>query len=348
MLTLTQVKKIKEHLDRAQNPLFFFDNDQDGLCSFLLLQRYIERGKGIPIKSFSELAPEYFKKIEELSPDYIFILDKPVVSEGFFEKVSQINVPIVWIDHHTVEKQEIPFFVDYYNPYFNKTKTTEPVTALCYQITKRKEDLWLAIVGCISDKFIPKFYSEFEKKYPDLSIKTKEAFDIYYKSLIGKVAKIFGLGLKDKTTNVMNMLRFLKNVKTPYDVLEENSKNHSMHYRFNFINEKINKFVKKAVSLEDGSKKILFFQYGGDMSISSELSNELSYLYPKKIIVVVYVSGGKANISIRGKKVRSILEKSLEGLEDATGGGHEDAVGARIRTDDIEKFRENFFRFAGE
>jgi single-stranded DNA-specific DHH superfamily exonuclease len=346
VLTQKQIKQIKEHLDKAHNPVFFFDNDQDGLCSFLLLQRYIGKGKGVPIKSFSGLTAEYFKRIEEFNSDYIFILDKPLVSEEFFEKVSQINIPVVWIDHHVVEKKIFLPMVDYYNPYFNKKSGTEPVTALCYQVTKKKNDLWLAVAGCIADKLIPKFYSEFRKKYPDLSIESLDAFEIYYKSLIGKVARMFGFGLKDKTTNVMTMLRFLSSAKTPYDVLEESSKNHAMHYKFNFIEGKSRKFLKKAIALEKKSEKILFFQYGGDLSISSELSNELSYLFPKKIIIVVYISGGKTNISIRGKNVLRILAKTLEGLENATGGGHDEAVGARIQTEDLEKFRESFFKIA--
>ena len=45
MLTKKQVEDIKEHLEKAQNPIFFFDNDPDGLCSFLLMQRYLGRGK---------------------------------------------------------------------------------------------------------------------------------------------------------------------------------------------------------------------------------------------------------------------------------------------------------------
>jgi len=45
MLTETQINEIKEHLEKAQNPLFFFDNDNDGLASFLLLRRYIDRGR---------------------------------------------------------------------------------------------------------------------------------------------------------------------------------------------------------------------------------------------------------------------------------------------------------------
>jgi len=67
MLTKNQIIQIKEHLEKAQNPLFFFDNDQDGLCSFLLLQRFIERGKGVPVRSFPGLTKEYFRKVNELN-----------------------------------------------------------------------------------------------------------------------------------------------------------------------------------------------------------------------------------------------------------------------------------------
>ncbi len=341
MLTKKQVKEIKEHLNKAQNPIFFFDNDQDGLCSFLLLQRYLGRGKGVPIKSFPGLNKDYFRKVNELKADYIFILDKAVVLEEFFKEAEKINIPVVWIDHHIVDKETIPSFVNYYNPLLNKSKSEEPVTALCYQITNKKNDLWIVVVGCIFDKFVPKFYSEFEKKYPDLSIKSRKPLDIYYKSQIGKIARIFGFGLKDRTTNVINMMRFLMKVKTPYEVLQENSKNHTMHYRFKQVESKYQKLLKKAISIGKKQDKMLFFQYGGDLSISGDLANELSYFFPDKLIVVAYIKGVKANISMRGKKSRDILLEAIKNLEEVSGGGHEDAVGGQIRFEDLEKFREN-------
>ena len=128
MLTKKQIKEIKEHLEKAQNPIFFFDNDPDGLCAFLLLQRFIERGKGVAVRSYPEMDARYFKKIEELNADYIFILDKPVVSQDFFEEARKVNIPIVWIDHHEVQGK-VPGFVNYYNVMLNKPKTNEPVTA---------------------------------------------------------------------------------------------------------------------------------------------------------------------------------------------------------------------------
>jgi single-stranded DNA-specific DHH superfamily exonuclease len=344
MLTKKQIKEIKTHLNKAQNPVFFFDNDVDGLCSFLLLQRYLGRGKGVAIKSFPELVKDYFRKVHELKADYIFILDKPIVSEEFFKEAEKINIPVIWIDHHIIDRETIPSFVNYYNPLMNKSKSAEPVTALCYQITDKKNDLWMAIAGCIYDSFVPEFYGEFEKKYPDFSIKSKKAPDIYYKSQIGKIARIFSFGLKDRTTNVINMIRFLMKVKTPYEVLEESSKNYTMHHRFRQIESKYRKLLRKATSIGKKQGKMLFFQYGGDLSISGDLSNELSYLFPDKTIVVIYIKGIKANISIRGENSRKILLKAIEGFEDVSGGGHEEAVGGQVRIEDLEKFRENLMK----
>jgi single-stranded DNA-specific DHH superfamily exonuclease len=339
MLTKKQIKEIREHLEKAQNPIFFFDNDPDGLCSFLLLRRFIGRGKGIAIKSYPDMNAEYFRKVSELNADYIFILDKPVVSPDFFEEVKKVNIPIVWIDHHEVQT-EIPDFVHYYNPLFNRSKKSEPVTYLCYNIVEKKEDLWIAIIGCISDRFVPNFYKEFIKLYPDLSVKSKDAFDIFYRSQIGNITRLFSFALKNSTSNVVRMIKFLNEVKNPYEVIEESSKNKEMHSRFNQINRRYQKLIEKAKSLAN-ENKILFFQYGGDLSISSDLSNELTYLYPEKIIIVAYVMGIKANISMRGKKIRNLFLKAIEGIEDARGGGHENAIGGQMRIEDLERFKEN-------
>ena len=339
MLTEQQIKKIKEHLEKSQNPIFFFDNDPDGLCSFLLLKRHFEKGKGVPIKSSPNLSKEYFRKVQELKADYIFILDKPSVSKEFFEEAQKINIPIVWIDHHPIELK-IPDFVDYYNPLQSDEKTNEPVTALCYQITKNKRDLWVAVVGCISDRYTPEFYQDFKKENPDLSIESKDASEIYYTSPIGNITKILEFGLKDKTTNVIKMIKYLTKIKTPNEIIEENKENCIMHKRYREINKKYEKILEKAKKQK--GEKLIFFKYSGNMSISSELSSELQFLYPEKIIFVAYLDNSKkkVNLSGRGEKVREITIKALENLEDATGGGHEKAVGAKIKIEDIDKFEK--------
>ncbi len=338
MLTKKQVLEIRKHLEKAQNPVFFFDNDPDGLCSFLLLRRYIGRGKGVAVRSFPDLSLDYFRKVNEFNADYIFILDKPVVSKEFFEEAEKFNIPVVWIDHHKIEEKP-PEFVNYYNPVYNRLKKNEPVTYLCYNITNKKEDKWLGVVGCISDKYLPNFYNEFRKEYPDLAISSKNPSDIYYNSPIGTISKIFSFALKDRTTNVVNMIKFLLKARNPYEVLDETFKNKTMHSRFKEINNKYRKLLQKAIE-ESGKNKLLFFQYGGDLSMSADLANELSYRFSKKIIAVAYIKGIKVNISLRGKKIRKIALKAIENFKDATGGGHKEAVGVKINVKDLEIFKK--------
>jgi single-stranded DNA-specific DHH superfamily exonuclease len=338
MLTKKQIKEIKEHLDKAQNPLFLFDNDQDGLCSFLLLQRYILRGKGFPVKQ-APMTKDYFRRIDELNPDYVFILDVPDISEDFWKEVEQVNLPIVWIDHHEKDLKKIPDFVSHYNPVYNRKKSNEPVTALCYQISEKKEDLWLSIIGNISDKNVPRNWKDFKKDFPELVIDSDDASEIYYNSGIGKISQMFGYGLKDKTTNVIQMLKFLMKAKGPHDILEESKNTIQIHKRYDEIRKKYLKLIEKAKSEVDDSK-VLFFKYGGDTSMSAEVSNGLRFAFPDKYIIVAFVKEARVNLSGRGENVREFFVKALESFENARGGGHPNAVGGQISSNDLESFRE--------
>ncbi len=342
MLTEKQIEEIRTHLEISQNPLFLFDNDNDGLTSFLLLKRFIGRGKGVAIKSYPELNASYFKRVSELNPDIIFILDKPEVSSEFFDKVKQYNIPIVWLDHHQIKKIKVKEFkkqnINYYNPFLND-KTTEPVSYICYEITNKKEDVWLAVIGCVSDAFIPSFYEEFQKQYPELGKKNpSSAFDILYNSEIGKIARILDFSLKDKTTNVVNMMKFVAKVKNPYDILEENHNTEHILKRYNEINLKYQELIKKAK--DNIINKIIYFQYGGNLSLSANISNQLMFEFPKKIIIVAYIKDDIANISLRGKNVRKLTLEAIKDIPNATGGGHKNATGAKMPSAFLPKFKE--------
>ena len=338
MLTEKENQEIREHLEKAQNPLFYFDNDEDGLCSYLLLRRFLGRGNGVPVKT-SPLDMSYFRRVEEFLPDYVFILDQPTVSREFFEALHERNIPIVWIDHHEIDKDSLPDYVYHYNPIYNESGTNEPVADLCYRLVNRLEDLWLLIVGCVADKYMPEEYSEFLKKYPDLGIDSVSPFDILYNSEIGKIARMIGTGLKDRTSLVMRMIRFLIGVKTPYEVLEEKMDNHTMHKHFSKIDERLQKYLQNAREGFDGGD-VLFFTYQGATSMSADIANRLSHEFPDKVIVVGYFNGARVNLSIRGKSIREKVLKVLENFPLSTGGGHVNAVGAQIDYDQLESFEE--------
>lgn len=341
MLVEEKVEEIKEHLERAQNPIFYYDNDADGLCSFLILRRYLGRGKGVAVRSFPDLNASYARKAQELNADYVFVLDKPVLSKEFVESVKELGLPLVWIDHHDVEGENYGndyenFYV--YNPAREGGKSDEPVTSLVYNLTKRKEDMWIAIIGCIADHYLPGFAEEFAERYPEFWGNVNDPFDAYYKTEIGRIAIALNFGLKDSITHVVQLQNFLISCNSPNDVFQEVNSNYAFRKKYEYIKRKYDSFIEKAKNNVEGD--FLFFEYSGDLSISSDIANELSYIYPDKYIVVAFKKGVVANISLRGKGVKRILEDVLKDFPDATGGGHEDAVGSRINVSELNRFKE--------
>jgi len=344
MLTKEQLNEIKGMLEKSQNPLFFFDNDLDGLSSFLILRRYIDRGKGVAIKSFPDLSAAYVKKLYELKPDVVFVLDKPIISEEFINATKELGLDVIWIDHHPLVQVSENFH--YFNPLQNSPETMEPVTYWCYKAVENEKDLWIAMLGCLADWYLPDFTDKFKERYSDIFSNFKNVEEAMYKTEFGKLLKILGFALKDKTSNVVKLLKDLYTVKSPYDILKESSKFEKMLKHSNNVIKKYNELLEKAILTGQKTKnKLLFFQYGGALSLSGDISNELYYIFPEKIIVVAYIKGDKVNISLRGKTdMRVLVKKALEGIE-GTGGGHEHACGSTVSLTDLPRYEENIEKY---
>ena len=143
MLTKKEIEQLKDELMHCKKPMFLFDDDPDGVASFLLLYKHIQEGKGVIVKSKPRIGEVFLRKVEEYNPDKIFILDVPMVDDEF-----KVNVPVVWIDHH--EPQETKF--KYFNP---RTRgEVMPTSYLCWQVVR--ENNWIAMMGCVGDWTMPK------------------------------------------------------------------------------------------------------------------------------------------------------------------------------------------------
>jgi len=340
MLNKTQIEEIKKHLENSQNPLFFFDNDADGLCSFLILQRTMQRGKGVPVKSSPELNSSYLRKINELNPDAVFVLDKPKVSMDFIDGVKEKNLPLIWIDHHNVDvENEKKSKVYYYNSY----PSSEPVTYISQKVFNRQEDLWIAMIGCVADAFMPDFAEKFSQENPEIFPMKKDmtAFDAIHTTELGKIIRMLNFGLMDKTTNVILLMKLLIKSKNIYDIVEENPKTKQFHRRYEELNYFLQKQINKAEKQKDSKSKLLLFTYSGEMSMSSEISNAIYFKNKDKFIVVAYKRPEKINLSIRGKNARKIVLSAIENIDGAVGGGHEEACGAMLPPDKLDDFKKN-------
>jgi single-stranded DNA-specific DHH superfamily exonuclease len=132
------------------------------------------------------------------------------------------------------------------------------------------------------------------------------------------------------------MIRILQKAKSPYEIIQE--ENNAMLLRFNQINKTYQKLMERAKKFI--RKDMVYFQYSGNFSLSADISNELWYENPDKFIIVVYIRGTKANISMRGKYAKKITEEAIQGFENARGGGHEVATGATLSSEDLPRFKK--------
>tara|TARA_Y100000310_G_scaffold293467_1_gene323056 strand:+ start:3949 stop:4998 length:1050 start_codon:yes stop_codon:yes gene_type:complete len=343
MLSLEKLKEIREHLENSQNPLFLFDNDSDGFCAFLILRKSIDRGKGIAIKSFPDLSIQYLKRIDELNPDSIFILDKAEVSTEFIDGTIERNIPLIWIDHHrslTNKKAIKKIF------YYNSLPSAEPTTYMAQKVFDKKETRWLAMIGCIGDVYKPEFSEEFEKEFPELFNSKISPFEALHSTEIGKMVRILNFGLKDTTTNVVKLIKYLFSAKNAYDILEANQYTRELHKRYSELNEFYKKQIEKAKNNLDKKSPLLFFSYSGKISLSSEIANRLYYDNKNKLIVVAFKKLENINVSIRGKNALKITKELLKIIPDSIGGGHPEATGTRIPIEEFKNFKKEITELA--
>ncbi len=340
-LTEQQIKEIQTILHHAQKPLFFFDDDQDGLSSFLLLYRWVKKGTSVVVKTTPKLDEKYLPKVEECRPDVVIILDKPMVEQSFIDAMHAICAPkIVWIDHHPLQKNT---GVLYYNPRQNDETDNRPTNYWCWQVVKEymPEDMWIAMVGCIGDWHLPDFTSEFCAKYPALMNNPNMTVEqALYETKIGKVARIFSFILKGPTKKAMNCVKILTRVNSPEDILEQ--KTQQGKYVWKWFSEVNAGYVELKKSVAETDENILLFTYTEDkMSFTSDLSNELLYMYPKKTILICRQKGLEMKCSIRNttKVLPPLIKESLEGLT-GYGGGHDHACGLCVNIDDFSVFLE--------
>ncbi len=337
MLTPPQITLLQEELQSAKNPLFLYDSDADGLCSFLLLYRLHREGKGIRVSSSSKIDLQFLRRVQELNPDKIFILDIPLLDQEF---VNQAKLPIFWIDHH--EPQKINN-VHYFNPRIKDPDAYIPTTRMAYQISQNHDDLWIAAAGCLADWHMPDFIDEFMTKYPDLLPEKADLTAALYIHPVGKLVKLFFFLQKGPGSEVRKSISVLSKIKSPYQIFrQETAAGRFLFKRFEKINVRYEEVLAQAKEQVTKSRIILFTYNSTQWSFTANIANELAATYPKKVVIIARQKSGEMKASIRAQfRIADALERSLVGIN-GYGGGHPNACGAVIKEEDWDRFLERF------
>jgi single-stranded DNA-specific DHH superfamily exonuclease len=338
-LTKKEYEKIKDELDYCNRPLIFFHDDPDGVSSFLQLYRYKMEGRGIIIKTTPNIDLKFIKKVKEYAPDKIFIVDIAQVEQDFIDSA---GVPIIWIDHHGPYGRQN---VSYFNPRKHNPLENPPVSYLISKVVNEPETEWVAMVGMVGDWYLPPDYKEFSKRYPLLlpeGIDKPE--DAMFNTEIGTLTRIFSFMLKGTTNDAMKHVKVLTRIDRPEEILKQETPQGKFIYkRYEQIKEKYDLLLKLAKKRANKGGVIVFEYTDKDMSFTAEISNELLYLHPDKVIVIAREKSGEMKCSFRSSSLvlPPIIEKCLEGLS-GRGGGHEHASGAVMKKEDFEIFLKRF------
>ncbi len=335
MIPEEKIKEIRTALTESARPLIFFDDDADGLCSFLQFYKSNIEAKGVIYKVAGPIDVQFLKKVEEFHPDNIFILDVPNVTQEFLNKAHNVY----WLDHHSPANRKN---VCYYNPMIASDKNdNRPTSYWAYKITEK--NIWLAMAGCIGDWFIPEdLREEFTKKYPELlPEKIKKPEDALFSTEIGKLARLFSLVLKGTTKDAMTCVKILTRIDDPYEILNQTTSQGKFIFKKYEKIDKIYQDIKKSMVASDDNL-ILYTYPDSQMALTSELSNEVLYENPGKFIIIAREKSGDVKCSLRSSKykVLPILQKALKDVN-GYGGGHMHACGANVKKDDFDRFVEN-------
>lgn len=326
---------LREELDNSQNPLFLYDDDADGLCSFLLLYRYKGEGHGSVVKTRPLIDEKFLSKVDEYNPDKVFILDIAQVKQEFIDRC---RVPIIWIDHHDIADDINK--VKYFNPKKYGETETMPTSEICYNIVK--QDVLIAAIGTISDWSIPRFLEDLRIEYPQFITESDKPEDHLFSGDMGKLIKIISFNLKGQIKDIRKSINALTRIKSPDEILNPQSEATRAIYK---KYEKVNAVYERVLSdaMKYGKDNFLIYIYPTDeLSLTKELSNELLFRNPDKIIVLGREKNGEVKMSLRSSKhnIKEALARSLVGIQ-GYGGGHEHACGANVKKEDFDKFLEN-------
>lgn len=313
-------------------------NDLDGIASAIFLEeilkanglernlrprRFLDYSKSI----FSVMYPELKK--EKISRLFISDLSPENVDLGGFEKL-RTEFDVFSIDHHPIGKIDDKSGII-------KTETGYCTAFVCYdlgdRILDRKKWKWLVDAACISDMSYknPEVMKFIQETNPEVTMEN------IHDSEIGMVSSAISSSL----------IYFDNHPEKIYELVREKKIQQLKKYDI-IVRKEVGKWMKKYDEEAEfhPDRNMYFYYYNPKFNITSTVSTILSQRKPDSTFIAVSDSKtdkGFVKISARNQNSREdmnqLMKKGIEGLENATGGGHIPAAGGKLMKKDLEKFK---------
>ncbi len=324
MLSRDQVKAVQQRLDEVTRRLYFFDNDVDGLASFLLLNSQwpaIDFQCLLSGPSDEEL---YFTKLQETGFQLAVILDRPMVSERVIQALEQV----LWIDHHP---PVTAYGAQYVNP--RKENGNIPTACLAQALlpNTNPQTLLLSALGAAWDYYLPSHFTKLREQFPSLIDTNSTNLDIiHFDSQFGYLLRLLTFLLTGKKSEIHSNIERLRRIEDIRTVFTDTSLQQHYQEKERKYEQLITQAQEEALAMNDA---LLVFTYAAHDSYTGYLANHLRYLFGKTVVVAkTFPDSNRYTMSIRATDdidLHTVLPKAFDGLR-GDYGGHEHACGAHI------------------
>ena len=346
-------RKFIESLSRNDIIAVLHHTDPDGICSGVIIARLIEkvRGKRIDLRINQAAGdiPINRSTVEILKANKVnklvvtdLCIDQETSNLKEVEKFSEILV----IDHHKVYNDISSKRVVFIKPDFvsEKKSSAYPASKFCFDLVSEFWDIssldWVAAVGLIGDCAFSSWKSFIEGVLAKYSI--EKSHDIFQTSL-GKCASLISDAESFDISKVEEAFNIVYSSSSPEELLSSPLQKcrDAVENEISYWKSHISEFAE----FYDGLGLIFYF-IRPKYRIKAPLNTQLSFKYPESTIIILQESeDGMIGISARRRDeklaVNELLENAVRGLKGASGGGHVPAAGAKIRKQDLQKFKEN-------
>jgi single-stranded DNA-specific DHH superfamily exonuclease len=331
-------------INEKDNVGIIFDGDPDGLCSGAIIFKAIQKITGKkPVLIFTQgkdnpwMNKKTAEKLKENKVNKVICVDSSIDQklEGIKE-IEKVVEKFLIIDHHKKYNE-----VDSNKTIMFKAGNLSNLDGAQYPCSKFSFDLfsflsdlneikWIAGVGILGDNGL-KTWNEFTKTAAkEINSNLNELNKL--KELITSVEVM--------NWNELNELvfEFIK-AKNPKEVLESKFNIYLTEFEKE-VQRILNEFNEKKEEIND----LVFFEINSNKRLKGEIANRLSNLEPNKTFFIFQKFNEQILISARRQdnmiKMNDLIEESIKGLNNASGGGHIPAAAGKIQLKDLNEFKE--------
>ncbi|MEM5868337.1 MAG: DHHA1 domain-containing protein [Candidatus Aenigmatarchaeota archaeon] len=329
-----------------------FHNDTDGICSCVLINKFLKERIGKPsdiiISQPMPLTKTLIQRIKLSIPTKIIVLDLAIDQEkNLCRRLEGISETLV-IDHHQITNMINFKKIIYYNPLIEKDvyQSASYLTyKLCSKIIDMKNYLWISLIGIAGDYNINDsldLIEEGKNIYSDLLQEDGEKS--FINSIFGRASDM----ITAMRASHISSEKIAKIIESMESIVEINQRRDMIEY-YEKVQSEVAGILASVKSNAEINENILFYEIKSKYNLRSVISTKLSELYTNKIIFVWEVSRNKVKFSVRNKNnnidLAKLLKEVSKDFRTAITGGHKLAAGGSISIDEFNLFKEKIKEF---